>query len=82
MPYWEREENKRHKRVCEFTITLINLSLAYCRVKPSKPQPGEDPGAGLMDLMKKMYDDGDDEMKRTIKKAWFESQEKKNKGEL
>jgi len=37
-----------------------------------------DPSASLMNLMKKMYDDGDDEMKRTIAKAWTEGQEKKN----
>nr|CAI5822089.1 unnamed protein product [Callosobruchus analis] len=35
-----------------------------------------DPGAGLMSLMKNMYDSGDDEMKRTIAKAWHESQTK------
>lgn len=35
-----------------------------------------DPSAGIMKLMKKMYDDGDDEMKRTIKKTWYESQNK------
>ena len=29
-------------------------------------------------MMKKMYDEGDDEMKRTIAKAWTEGQEKKN----
>ena len=29
-------------------------------------------------MMKKMYDDGDDEMKRTIAKAWTESLDKKN----
>ncbi|XP_037074715.1 calcyclin-binding protein-like [Pollicipes pollicipes] len=37
---------------------------------------GADPAAGIMDLMKKMYDDGDDEMKRTIMKAWSESRDK------
>nr|XP_023014583.1 calcyclin-binding protein [Leptinotarsa decemlineata] len=36
-----------------------------------------DPAQGLMSLMKNMYDKGDDEMKRTIAKAWTESQEKK-----
>ena len=51
------------------------------RLKPSKPDKDEDPGVGLMKLMQKMYDDGDDEMKRTIKKAWHESQEKRMKGE-
>jgi len=40
----------------------------------------EDPNSGLMTLMKQMYDDGDDDMKRTIKKAWFEAQEKKKGG--
>ena len=28
-------------------------------------------------MMKKMYEDGDDEMKRTIAKAWTEGQDKK-----
>ena len=40
-----------------------------------------DPQEGLMNLMKKMYDDGDDEMKRTISKAFVESREKSMKGE-
>lgn len=45
--------------------------------EPKKPAPKmdseADPTTGLMDLMKQMYDDGDDEMKRTIAKAWTES---------
>lgn len=39
-----------------------------------------DPTAGIMDLMKKMYDEGDDEMKRTIAKAWTESKSNKMPG--
>lgn len=35
-----------------------------------------DPSQGLMNLMKKMYNEGDDEMKRTIAKAWTEGREK------
>jgi len=35
-----------------------------------------DPSAGLMKLMKNMYAEGDDEMKRTIAKSWYESQNK------
>lgn len=35
-----------------------------------------DPSSGLMNMFKKMYEDGDDEMKRTIAKAWTESREK------
>ncbi|XP_028988471.1 calcyclin-binding protein [Betta splendens] len=40
-----------------------------------------DPGEGLMNVLKKIYEEGDDEMKRTINKAWTESQEKKLRGE-
>ncbi|KAK9497388.1 hypothetical protein O3M35_004719 [Rhynocoris fuscipes] len=35
-----------------------------------------DPSAGLMNMFRKMYEEGDDEMKRTIAKAWTESREK------
>lgn len=37
----------------------------------------DDPNTALMDMMKKMYDEGDDEMKRTISKAMWEAQHKK-----
>jgi len=40
----------------------------------------DDPSAGLMKMMKKMYEEGDDEMKRTIAKAWTEGQEKRGAG--
>uniref|UniRef100_F6SVZ6 Calcyclin-binding protein n=1 Tax=Monodelphis domestica TaxID=13616 RepID=F6SVZ6_MONDO len=40
-----------------------------------------DPSEGLMNVLKKIYEDGDDEMKRTINKAWVESREKQAKGE-
>jgi len=40
----------------------------------------KDPGDSLMQLMKNMYETGDDEMKRTIAKAWTESREKMNTG--
>ncbi|KAJ6222258.1 hypothetical protein RDWZM_000803 [Blomia tropicalis] len=36
-----------------------------------------DPSASLMRIMKNMYDQGDDDMKRTIAKTWYESQHKK-----
>lgn len=41
---------------------------------------GKDPGDSLMQLMKNMYETGDDEMKRTIAKAWTESREKMHPG--
>ena len=41
-----------------------------------------DPQESLMSMMKKMYEEGDDDMKRTISKAFTESREKSMKGEL
>lgn len=41
-----------------------------------KLDQNDDPSAGLMDMMRQMYEDGDDDMKRTIAKAWTESREK------
>lgn len=46
------------------------------KIKPP-PTNSDDPSAGIMDLMKNMYEDGDDDMKRTIAKAWTESREGK-----
>ncbi|XP_042353178.1 calcyclin-binding protein [Plectropomus leopardus] len=48
--------------------------------KPSVDE-NADPSDGLMSMLKKIYSEGDDEMKRTINKAWSESQEKKIRGE-
>ncbi|XP_064650309.1 calcyclin-binding protein-like isoform X3 [Lineus longissimus] len=44
-------------------------------------EPKADEKDPLMSMMKKMYDEGDDEMKRSINKAWCESQEKRNAGQ-
>ncbi|XP_069937687.1 calcyclin-binding protein-like [Cherax quadricarinatus] len=40
----------------------------------------DDPNAGMMDLMKQMYDEGDDKMKQMLNKTWYESQQKTLKG--
>ncbi|CAH2311247.1 calcyclin-binding [Pelobates cultripes] len=50
--------------------------------KPSLDTKDEDPSAGLMNVLKKLYDEGDDEMKRTLNKAWTESREKQAKGDM
>uniref|UniRef100_A0A0C9S0N8 Calcyclin-binding protein n=1 Tax=Wollemia nobilis TaxID=56998 RepID=A0A0C9S0N8_9CONI len=42
------------------------------KLKPSLDN-NKDPMAGIMDLMKNMYDEGDEDMKRTIAKAWSEA---------
>lgn len=69
----------RYKSLIFVIIILIVLLSSF---KPSAGlEKNEDPGAGLMQMMQKMYEDGDDDMKRTIRKAWHESQEKKMKGE-
>uniref|UniRef100_A0A2R8MYD5 Calcyclin-binding protein n=1 Tax=Callithrix jacchus TaxID=9483 RepID=A0A2R8MYD5_CALJA len=40
-----------------------------------------DPSEGLMNVLKKIYDGGDDDTKRTINKAWVESRQKQAKGD-
>lgn len=37
-----------------------------------------DPSTGLMKMMQRIYEEGDDEMKRTISKAWSESMNKRD----
>ena len=52
-----------------------------CANRPMpKMDDSKDPGDSLMKLMKNMYETGDDDMKRTIAKAWTESREKMNTG--
>ena len=43
----------------------------------SEKEKIEDPSAGMMNMMKKMYEDGDDNMKRTIAEAWTKANDKK-----
>lgn len=50
--------------------------------KTPKLDDDADPTAGIMNLMRQMYEDGDDDMKRTIAKAWTESREKNTNMEL
>jgi len=61
-------------------ITYAEKVAADAKKKADDPKFDDkaDPSASLMTMMKKMYDEGDDEMKRTIAKAWTEGQEKKN----
>lgn len=55
-----------------------HLTSVEKKAKEPKPVPklddeGGDPTAGLMNMMKQMYEEGDDDLKRTIAKAWTES---------
>jgi len=50
--------------------------------KKEKPQQ-EDPNAAMMNMMKKLYEEGDDDMKRTIAQSWTKAQdEKKTTGKV
>ncbi|XP_023574616.1 calcyclin-binding protein-like [Octodon degus] len=49
--------------------------------KPSYYDADTDPSDGLTTVLKKIYEDGDDDVKRTIKKAWVDSREKQAKGD-
>lgn len=44
--------------------------------KKNKDTDADDPNAGLMSLMRDMYEQGDDQMKQTIAKAMYESRQK------
>jgi calcyclin binding protein len=56
---------------------LKKTASAIKKPKPGEPKSKEDPNTALMDMMKKMYEEGDDDMKRTMQKAWWEAQHKK-----
>ncbi len=45
-----------------------------------KEEEKEDPQAGIMNMMKKMYEEGDENMKRTIAEAWTKANDKKAQG--
>lgn len=47
---------------------------------PNKEKLDADPGAGLMDMMKQMYDDGDDTMKKTLGEAMLKSRQSQAMG--
>jgi calcyclin binding protein len=60
-------------------------SLQKSTTKPNVPKPkpetaagtGEDPSGNLMSMMKDLYEQGDDDMKRTINEAWAKAQNEK-----
>ncbi|KAF3449934.1 hypothetical protein FNV43_RR06013 [Rhamnella rubrinervis] len=61
-------------------ITLIKASKGNwldLKFKEDKLKPNldkkQDPMAGIMDMMKNMYEEGDEDMKRTIAKAWTDA---------
>ena len=50
--------------------------------KQKKADTKKDPSAGIMDMMRDMYEDGDEDMKAMLNKAWAESNDKKEPGQM
>lgn len=61
-------------------VTKVEKAMKDSKTSYASPDPADDPNVSLMNMMKKMYQDGDDELKKTIAKAWTEGQEKKLSG--
>lgn len=47
------------------------------QLKEKKEEKDANPGDSIMNMMKKMYEEGDDNMKKTIAEAWTKAQDKK-----
>ncbi|XP_003743098.1 calcyclin-binding protein [Galendromus occidentalis] len=57
-------------------ITKTEKNIKEARDAKFKPEiESDDPSKGLMSMMKKLYEEGDDEMKRSIAKAWSQSRD-------
>ncbi|KAL8167858.1 hypothetical protein V2J09_009357 [Rumex salicifolius] len=50
----------------------LDLHFKEDKLKPNLDKE-KDPMAGIMDLMKNMYEEGDEDMKKTIAKAWSDA---------
>ncbi|KAF9588727.1 hypothetical protein IFM89_015164 [Coptis chinensis] len=50
----------------------LDLHFKEDKLKPNLDKQ-KDPMAGIMDLMKNMYEEGDEDMKKTIAKAWTDA---------
>lgn len=56
---------------------LVEKNLTSAALNKNKDSNKADPSAGLMDMMKQMYDEGDDQMKKTIGEAMLKSRQEK-----
>ncbi|XP_055389154.1 calcyclin-binding protein [Condylostylus longicornis] len=73
------EENQKWSHL---TLTEKRLSQLKDMNKDDSNDLKDDPTAGIMNIMKKMYQSGDAETKKLIAKTWIESQEKQKNLEL
>lgn len=69
---------KKSKETRWSNIQATEAKSAFKNTKEDVLDDNADPSQALMKLMKKMYDEGDDEMKRSITKSWYEAQNKKS----
>ena len=74
------DTGKNWSHVTEKEKKIVEKSMPKIDDPAASADPA-DPQAGLMTMMKKMYEEGDDDMKRTISKAFTESREKSSRGE-
>ena len=83
------KESKYQVKSNSITITLVKEEKgSWDDVKVKKPlfksldkekNKEEDPQASIMDMMKDMYENGDDEMRKMIAQSWSKSQSEKDK---
>ncbi|XP_014776311.1 calcyclin-binding protein isoform X1 [Octopus bimaculoides] len=57
-------------------VSEVSIDKKKEKIKKPTLDDDKDPSEGIMDILKNIYDDGDDEMKRTISKAWYKSRNK------
>ncbi|KAK9718222.1 CS domain [Popillia japonica] len=57
-------------------VTEIEKRASDSKKLAPESEKSDDPSEGLLNIMKNMYQQGDDELKRTITKAWTESMSK------
>lgn len=66
------------KNWAELTVTAKQLKdLKASAFKEDNAAESDDPSAGIMNMMKKLYESGDPEMKRMIAKTWQENADKR-----
>lgn len=81
---WEcvfQDEKKTNEKYGNHCHGILCVSIVWFSRPLPKMDEAKDPGDSLMQMMKNMYETGDDEMKRTIAKAWTESREKMRTGD-
>ncbi len=69
----KKAKSSDHWDTLEYKKPILNDDMTS-----DKKEANKDPSAGLMDMMKQMYENGDDNMKRMIAETWTKSQSQKD----